>query len=42
MPPGAYPLLARRLCITWGATTVEITHEMPGDELLPDPDRRYR
>jgi hypothetical protein len=34
----AYPVLLRGRCLTWGATPAEIGREMPGDELLPEPD----
>jgi hypothetical protein len=34
----SYPVLLRRRCLTWGATGQEATDEMPGDDLLPDPD----
>jgi hypothetical protein len=33
-----YPLFLRRWCLTWGATPEEVSRELPGDELLPDPD----
>jgi hypothetical protein len=33
----SYPLLLRRWCLTWGATADEVSRELPGDELLPDP-----
>ena len=34
----AYPALLRTRCLTWGATSDEINRQMPGDDLLPDPD----
>ena len=34
----AYPVLWRTRCLTWGATAGEISGQMPGDELMPDPD----
>jgi hypothetical protein len=34
----SYPLLFRRRCLTWGATSDEVTRGLPGDELLADPD----
>lgn len=34
----AYPLLLRRWCLTWGATTDEVARAIPGDDLLPRPD----
>jgi hypothetical protein len=34
----AYPLLLRDRCLTWGASPEEVSREMPGDELIPDPD----
>ena len=34
----SYPLLFRRRCLTWGATPEEVARELPGDELLADPD----
>lgn len=34
----AYPVLFRRWCLTWGATSHEAGRPMPGDELLPLPD----
>ncbi|WP_227981357.1 SRPBCC family protein [Nocardia spumae] len=33
-----YRLLARRWCLTWGATEEEVRRPMAGDELLPRPD----
>jgi hypothetical protein len=30
-----YPLLWRKRCLNWGATSAEIARTMPGDELLP-------
>jgi hypothetical protein len=35
---GAYPLLLRRRCLTWGATPDEVTRPLPGDDLLATPD----
>jgi hypothetical protein len=35
---GAYPLLLRRRCLTWGATRDEVTRPLPGDDLLATPD----
>ena len=34
----AYPALLRTRCLTWGATSDEINRQMPGDDLVPDPD----
>jgi len=34
----SYPLLWRRWCLNWGATPDETAGDLPGDELLPDPD----
>ena len=34
----SYPWLFRRTCLTWGATPEEVTGELPGDDLLPNPD----
>jgi hypothetical protein len=34
----AYPLLWRKRCLTWGATADEVSGQMPGDDLMPDPD----
>jgi hypothetical protein len=34
----AYPLFLRRWCLTWGASPEEASRQMPGDELLPEPD----
>jgi hypothetical protein len=34
----AYLLLLRERCLTWGARPEEVSREMPGDELIPDPD----
>jgi hypothetical protein len=34
----AYSMLLREWCLTWGARPGEVSREMPGDELLPDPD----
>jgi hypothetical protein len=36
----AYPLLLRRRCLTWGATPGEVLREIPGDQLLTEPDLR--
>jgi len=33
-----YQVMLRRKCLTWGATTEEVSRAMPGDELLTDPD----
>jgi hypothetical protein len=35
---GAYPLLLRRRCLTWGATRDEVERTLPGDDLLATPD----
>ena len=35
---GAYVLLGRDWCNTWGASREEAAREMPGDALLPEPD----
>jgi hypothetical protein len=35
---GAYPLLLRRRCLTWGATRDEVARPFPGDDLLGTPD----
>lgn len=35
----AYALVLRRRILTWGATAAEVGAHLPGDELLPDPDR---
>jgi hypothetical protein len=32
----SYPALWRKRCLTWGATDVEATREMPGDEFQPN------
>ena len=34
----AYPVLWRKCCLTWGATADEVSGQMPGDDLMPDPD----
>ena len=34
----SYPALFRRPCLTWGATPEEAARELPGDDLLADPD----
>jgi hypothetical protein len=34
----AYSVLFRRWCLTWGATPEEAEAELPGDELMPEPD----
>jgi hypothetical protein len=34
----AYPVPVRRWYLTWGARPDEVTREMPGDDLLTDPD----
>jgi hypothetical protein len=34
----AYPVLWRKRCLTWGATAVEVGGQMPGDDLMPNPD----
>jgi hypothetical protein len=34
----SYPTLFRRPCLTWGATPEEAARELPGDDLLADPD----
>jgi hypothetical protein len=36
----AYPLLWRKRCLTWGATADEVSGQMPGDDLMPDPDQQ--
>jgi hypothetical protein len=33
-----YPALLRARCLTWGATPEEVGRQMPGDDLLPEPD----
>jgi hypothetical protein len=33
-----YPLFFRRWCLTWGATTEELSSKLPGDELLLEAD----
>lgn len=33
-----YPILARRHCLTWGATSEEAARGMPGDGILPTAD----
>lgn len=35
----AYPRLLRPAILTWGASAEEAAAPLPGDELLPDPDR---
>jgi hypothetical protein len=34
----SYPWLFRHTCLTWGATAEEATRELPGDDLLANPD----
>ena len=34
----SYPWLFRRPCLTWGATPEEAARELPGDDLLANPD----
>ena len=34
----AYPVLWRTRCLTWGATAGEVNGQMPGDDLMPNPD----
>jgi hypothetical protein len=34
----AYPTILRDRCLNWGASAEEVTREMPGDELIADPD----
>jgi hypothetical protein len=34
----SYPVLWRKRCLTWGATADEVSRQLPGDELLPEPD----
>src|SRR4051794_12176804 len=34
----AYPTILRDRCLSWGASAEEVTREMPGDELIADPD----
>jgi hypothetical protein len=34
----SYPVLWRKLCLTWGATANEVSGQMPGDDLMPSPD----
>ena len=34
----AYAALLRTRCLTWGATPEEVGRQMPGDDLLPEPD----
>jgi len=36
----AYPVLWRTRCLTWGATADEVSGQMPGDDLMPDPDQQ--
>jgi len=36
----AYPVFLRRWCLTWGATPGEVLREIPGGELLTEPDLR--
>ena len=38
MAAAAYPVPLRRWYLTWGATPDEVAAELPGDDLLPDPD----
>jgi hypothetical protein len=35
---GAYPLLFRQRCLSWGATRDEVARPLPGDDLLATPD----
>jgi len=34
----SYPVLFRRRCLTWGATSDEVARELPGDDLLVSAD----
>jgi hypothetical protein len=34
----AYPVLWHKRCLTWGATADEVRGQMPGDDLMPNPD----
>src|SRR5262252_4553605 len=34
----AFPALLRRRCLTWGATAGEVNGQIPGDDLMPNPD----
>jgi hypothetical protein len=34
----SYPTLFRRPCLTWGAMPEEAARDLPGDDLLADPD----
>ena len=34
----AYPVMLRDRCLSWGASAQEVAREMPGDELIADPD----
>src|SRR5215470_3516274 len=34
----AYPALWRTRCLTWGANGGEVSGQMPGDDLMPNPD----
>jgi hypothetical protein len=34
----AYPVLWHKRCLTWGATADEVGGQMPGDDLMPNPD----
>ena len=34
----SYPWLFRRPCLTWGATAEEAARQLPGDDLLANPD----
>ena len=34
----AYPVPVRRWYLTWGARPDEVARDLPGDDLLPDPD----
>src|ERR1039458_4159234 len=34
----AYLAVGREPCLTWGATTEDVSRKMPGDDLLVSPD----
>jgi hypothetical protein len=34
----AYPLMLRKWCLNWGATPLEVSRAIPGDELNASPD----
>src|SRR5438034_10130408 len=33
-----YPLLLRKRCLAWGSTPDEVDRQIPGDQLIPEPD----